>query len=236
MSPIVSAFLVAGAIATILFFAGYARGAWTAIATHSDAEIEVDDSADVQAYWWQIAARCRCRRGDHRPGRCGARVHLPWPGLGHRYCRLQRSWPSSSRTNRRLARRRAIERRAAAGIPPMQIGIWLPVYGGWLRTLDQATGPDVAACLAIAQQAEALGFDFLYASENLLNCIHGPTEGVADAWSLLAAIAATTSRVGLAGAIKPGFPLAFPRRPHDRHADASGRPTADDERRVRLVA
>ena len=55
MSPIVSAFLVAGAIATILFFAGYARGAWTAIATHSDAEIEVDDSADVQAYWWPIA-------------------------------------------------------------------------------------------------------------------------------------------------------------------------------------
>ena len=91
----------------------------------------------------------------------------------------------------------------------MQIGIWLPVYGGWLRTLDQATGPDVAACLAIAQQAEALGFDFLYASENLLNCIHGPTEGVADAWSLLAAIAATTSRVGLAGAIKPGFRSPF---------------------------
>jgi dimethylsulfone monooxygenase len=91
----------------------------------------------------------------------------------------------------------------------MQIGIWLPVYGGWLRTLDQATGPDVAACLAIAQQAEALGFDFLYASENLLNCIHGPSEGVADAWSLLAAIAATTSRVGLAGAVKPGFRSPF---------------------------
>ena len=63
----------------------------------------------------------------------------------------------------------------------MQIGIWLPVYGGWLRTMDQSTGPDIAACLAIAQQAEAMGFDFLYASENLLNCIHGPDEGVADA-------------------------------------------------------
>ena len=91
----------------------------------------------------------------------------------------------------------------------MQFGIWLPVYGGWLRTLDQPTGPDVAACLAIAQQAEALGFDFLYASENLLNCIHGSSEGVADAWSLLAAIAATTGRVGLCGAIKPGFRSPF---------------------------
>jgi FMNH2-dependent dimethyl sulfone monooxygenase len=87
----------------------------------------------------------------------------------------------------------------------MEFGIWLPVYGGWLRSLDAPTGPDVAACLAIAQQAEALGFDFLYASENLLNCIHGPRESVADAWSILAAIGAVTSKVGLCGAVKPGF-------------------------------
>jgi len=91
----------------------------------------------------------------------------------------------------------------------MRFGVWLPVYGGWLRTVDQPTAPDVAACLAIAQQAEALGFDFLYASENLLNCIHGPSEGVADAWSLLGAIAATTNRIGLCGAVKPGFRSPF---------------------------
>src|SRR4051812_38098309 len=91
----------------------------------------------------------------------------------------------------------------------MEFGIWLPVYGGWLRSLDQPTAPDVASCLAIAQQAEALGFDFLYASENLLNCIHGPRESVADAWSILAAIAAVTSKVGLCGAVKPGFRSPF---------------------------
>jgi dimethylsulfone monooxygenase len=91
----------------------------------------------------------------------------------------------------------------------MEFGIWLPVYGGWLRSLDAPTAPDVAACLAIAQQAEALGFDFLYASENLLNCIHGPSESVADAWSILAAIAAVTSKVGLCGAMKPGFRSPF---------------------------
>ena len=91
----------------------------------------------------------------------------------------------------------------------MEFGIWLPVYGGWLRSLDAPTAPDVAACLAIAQQAEALGFDFLYASENLLNCIHGPKESVADAWSILAAIAAVTSKVGLCGAVKPGFRSPF---------------------------
>jgi len=47
-----------------------------------------------------------------------------------------------------------------------------------------------------ARQVEALGFDFLYASENLLNCIHGPSESVADAWSILAAIAVVTSQPG----------------------------------------
>lgn len=89
--------------------------------------------------------------------------------------------------------------------PGMTFGIWLPVYGGWLRTLDQPATPDIASCMAVAQQAEAVGFDFLYASENLLNCIHGPSFGVIDAWSLLAAISGGTSRIGLCGAAKPGF-------------------------------
>ena len=95
----------------------------------------------------------------------------------------------------------------------LTFGIWLPVYGGWLRSLNQPTAPDIAACMAVAQQAEAVGFDFLYASENLLNCIHGPSIGVIDAWSLLAAIGGATSRIGLCGAVKPGFrsPLLFAR-------------------------
>src|SRR5258708_40120155 len=92
----------------------------------------------------------------------------------------------------------------------MQMGIWLPVYGGWLRTRDQSAGPDVAACLAIAQQAEALGFDFFYASENLLNCVHGPRVSVVDAWSLISALSATTRTIGLCAAIKPGFRSPLP--------------------------
>lgn len=91
----------------------------------------------------------------------------------------------------------------------MHVGIWLPVYGGWLRTIDQSSAPHIPTCLAIAQQAEAIGFDFLYASENLLNCIHGPEAGVADAWSLLGAIGAKTSKIGIVGAVKPGFRSPF---------------------------
>lgn len=87
----------------------------------------------------------------------------------------------------------------------MEIGIWLPVYGGWLRTRERSIGPDVASCLAIAQQGEALGYDFLYVSENLLNCIHGPRVSVIDAWSMVSVLSATTTRIGLCGAVKPGF-------------------------------
>lgn len=109
----------------------------------------------------------------------------------------------------------------------MAFGIWLPVYGGWLRTVDQPSTPDIASCMAVAQQAEALGFDFLYASENLLNCIHGPSVGVIDAWSLLAAISGTTSRIGLCGAVKPGFrsPLLVARMT-DTVSNVARRPVA----------
>lgn len=55
MESLESVFLLFGIIATVLFFAGYVRGTRTAIATYNDPKIEVDDSGDVQAYWWQIA-------------------------------------------------------------------------------------------------------------------------------------------------------------------------------------
>lgn len=84
-------------------------------------------------------------------------------------------------------------------------GVWLPVYGGWLRTFDHPQVPDIRSCLEVGQRAQVLGYDFLYASENLLNCIHGPTAPVVDAWSLLGALAATTQDIGLCGAVKPGF-------------------------------
>jgi hypothetical protein len=55
MSILMIVFLVLGAAATILFVAGYVRGVREAIATHADPELEVDDSGDVDAFWWQIA-------------------------------------------------------------------------------------------------------------------------------------------------------------------------------------
>jgi dimethylsulfone monooxygenase len=87
----------------------------------------------------------------------------------------------------------------------MEFGVWLPVYGGWLRVKHDRRRPHFALCRDVALSAERLGFSYLYASENYLNCVYGPQHEVADAWVYLSAIAATTNRIGLVGGMKPGF-------------------------------
>lgn len=87
----------------------------------------------------------------------------------------------------------------------MKFGIWLPVYGGWLRADGFDTQPSTEECIELAVRAERSGFDVLYVSENFLNCIHGPEHDVIDAWTLLAAVARETRRIELVGALKPSF-------------------------------
>jgi FMNH2-dependent dimethyl sulfone monooxygenase len=87
----------------------------------------------------------------------------------------------------------------------MRFGLWLPVYGGWLRARGFDSEPSFETCLTLAGLAESLGYSVLYASENFLNCVHGPAHDVADAWTVLAALAGRTQAVTLVGGIKPGF-------------------------------
>lgn len=87
----------------------------------------------------------------------------------------------------------------------MEFGIWLPVYGGWLRAQGFNTEPCATESIALAEQVEHDGYDYVYASENFLNCIHGAAHDVDDAWITLSAVAAKTNRINLVGALKPGF-------------------------------
>lgn len=87
----------------------------------------------------------------------------------------------------------------------MRFGIWIPVYGGWLRAHGHDTEPSVEDCLDLARAAETLGYDLVYTSENFLNCIHLQAHDVLDAWTLSAAMAARTDRIRLVTALKPGF-------------------------------
>ncbi len=91
----------------------------------------------------------------------------------------------------------------------MELGVWLPVYGGWLRVKNQRRRPNFNLCRRVAQCAEAHGFKYLYASENYLNCVYGPDHEVADVWVYLSAIAATSERLSLVGGVKPGFISPF---------------------------
>lgn len=88
----------------------------------------------------------------------------------------------------------------------MRYGFWLPVFGGWLRNIDDEGMPatwDYARDLAL--QAEALGFDLTLIAELNLNDIKGPEADSLDAWSTAAALAAVTRKLELMVAVRPTF-------------------------------
>lgn len=90
----------------------------------------------------------------------------------------------------------------------MRFGYWLPVFGGWLRNVDdegmEASWPYVKK---LAQRSEELGFDLTLLAELNLNDIKGVEAPALDAWSTAAALAAVTERLELMVAVRPTFHL-----------------------------
>ena len=90
----------------------------------------------------------------------------------------------------------------------MRYGYWLPVFGGWLRNVDdenmQASWPYVKK---LAQRSEQIGFDLTLIAELNLNDIKGVEAPSLDAWSTAAALAAVTERIELMVAVRPTFHL-----------------------------
>ncbi len=88
----------------------------------------------------------------------------------------------------------------------MRYGFWLPVFGGWLRNIDDeqmpATWPYVRD---LAVRAEQIGFDLTLIAELNLNDIKGPEADSLDAWSTTAALAAVTKKLELMVAVRPTF-------------------------------
>src|SRR5918996_587909 len=89
----------------------------------------------------------------------------------------------------------------------MRYGYWLPVFGGWLRNVDdeqmQATWDYNRR---LAQRSEELGYDLTLIAELNLNDIKGVDAPSLDAWSTAAALAAGTERLGVIGGLGPTFP------------------------------
>lgn len=81
---------------------------------------------------------------------------------------------------------------AGLGSRPMGIGLFVPHWTGQLA----GDTPRWADTLAFASEAEAAGFDSLWVADDLFHREpEGPPLGQWECWSLLSALAATTSRV-----------------------------------------
>ena len=88
----------------------------------------------------------------------------------------------------------------------MRYGFWLPVFGGWLRNIDDEQMPATWEYVReLTVQAEALGYDLTLIAELNLNDIKGVEADSLDAWSTTAALAAVTRKLELMVAVRPTF-------------------------------
>ena len=74
----------------------------------------------------------------------------------------------------------------------MRYGYWLPVFGGWLRNVEnEKMETSWAYVKRLAQRSEQIGFDLTLIAELNLNDIKGVEAPSLDAWSTAAALAAS---------------------------------------------
>jgi dimethylsulfone monooxygenase len=90
----------------------------------------------------------------------------------------------------------------------IRYGYWMPVFGGWLRNVDdehmQATWEYTSK---LARRSEEIGFDLSLIAELNMNDIKGIDAPSLDAWSTSAALAAVTKTLELMVAVRPTFHL-----------------------------
>ena len=88
----------------------------------------------------------------------------------------------------------------------LRYGYWMPVFGGWLRNVeDEGMQADWAYVSKLARRSEEVGFDLTLIAELNLNDIKGIGAPSLDAWSTSAALAAVTERLELMVAVRPTF-------------------------------
>ena len=88
----------------------------------------------------------------------------------------------------------------------IDLGIWLPVFGGWLRNVDdEGMPPTFAYNRKVAQAADAAGFSTMLIAELNLNDINGPSHPALECWTTASALAPVTDDIRIMAAIRPGF-------------------------------
>lgn len=88
----------------------------------------------------------------------------------------------------------------------MKFGYWLPVFGGWLRNVeDEGMHADWNYVKRLVQRSEEMGYDLTLIAELFLNDIKGEAAPSLDALSTTAALAAITQKLELMVAVRPTF-------------------------------
>ncbi|MCY7374360.1 MAG: LLM class flavin-dependent oxidoreductase [Pyrinomonadaceae bacterium] len=88
----------------------------------------------------------------------------------------------------------------------MRYGYWMPVFGGWLRNVeDEQMEASWEYTKKLAQRSEEIGFDLSLVAELNLNDIKGVDAPSLDAWSTAAALTAVTNTLELMVAVRPTF-------------------------------
>ena len=88
----------------------------------------------------------------------------------------------------------------------MRYGYWMPVFGGWLRNVeDEQMEASWNYTKKLAQRSEEIGFDLSLVAELNLNDIKGVDAPSLDAWSTAAALTAVTDTLELMVAVRPTF-------------------------------
>src|ERR1044071_7695571 len=100
----------------------------------------------------------------------------------------------------------------------MRFGYWMPVFGGWLRHVDdESMDASFAYTKRLARRSETIGYDLSLIAELFLNDIKGIAAPSLDAWTTAAALAAVTESLELMVAVRPTFhaPAIFAKQAAD---------------------
>ncbi len=88
----------------------------------------------------------------------------------------------------------------------MRYGYWMPIFGGWLRNVDdERMPPTFEYAKKVAVRSEQIGYSLSLIAELNLNDIKGISAPSLDAWSTAAALTAVTSKLEYMVAVRPTF-------------------------------
>src|SRR2546426_8905919 len=100
----------------------------------------------------------------------------------------------------------------------MRYGYWLPVFGGWLRNVeDENMQASWSYVSQLPRRSEEIGFDITLIAELNLNDIKGAAAPSLDAWSTAAALAAGTQRLQLMDPVRTTLHLPARLAKHTGH-------------------